>query len=47
MIELFEVTCVYCGRSESIKQKQLGELWRCPSCAAEMNLGGRALPVAD
>ncbi|MFO0947174.1 MAG: hypothetical protein U1D30_14725, partial [Planctomycetota bacterium] len=47
MTEHFEVTCIYCGNTEAIKQKQLGELWRCGKCAAEMMICGTALPVSD
>jgi WD40 repeat protein len=33
-----EVTCLYCGHSDSIKRQRLGKSWRCPSCGESMHI---------
>lgn len=47
MIEHIEATCIYCGNTEAIKQKQLGELWHCGKCAADMMICPKPLPPTE
>lgn len=47
LIESFDVTCLYCGTTEPIKQGRLGEVWRCGHCGAEMMVCGKALPSIE
>ncbi|MBY0586906.1 hypothetical protein K2X85_07005 [bacterium] len=34
--EQYDITCLYCGSTESIKQGQLGRAWKCRSCGDAM-----------
>jgi WD40 repeat protein len=36
--EHFDITCLYCGMTESIKESQLGRTWRCRSCGDSMQI---------
>lgn len=45
-LELFSVSCVFCGHDEGIKESRLGHPWTCPKCQTTLALCPSSLPPA-
>jgi WD40 repeat protein len=43
-VEVYEVSCIYCGRSEVLKQTQLGKHWKCPGCGDILMVCPKGMP---